>query len=137
MRSCTENGSQHPPGRAGMSRSSGGFHRFLQVRKAVEIEASFGVRLVCPIDEFNASRHVGDDSPARLAPLTPERVAEFFDFMKSRIATARKYAPAARDYALFRALYHGGFAVRGGRAAGGPRRAFRARPVRQAACAVR
>jgi integrase/recombinase XerD len=88
MRSCTENGSQHLPGRAGMFRSSGGFHRFLQVPKAVEIEASFGVRLVCPIDEFNASRHVGDDSPALLAPLTPQRVAEVFDFMKSRIATA-------------------------------------------------
>ncbi len=85
-----------------------GFHRFLQVRKAAEIEASFGVRLVCPVDEFNAARHVGDDSPALLAPPSPERVAEFFEFMKARIATARKYAPAARDYALFRTLYHGG-----------------------------
>ena len=85
-----------------------GFHRFLQVRKAAEIEASFGGRLVCPVDEFNASRHVGDDSPASLPPPTPERVADFFEFMKARIATARKYAPAARDYALFRTLYHGG-----------------------------
>ena len=85
-----------------------GFHRFLQVRKAAEIEASFGVRLVCPVDEFNASRHVGDDSSALLPPPTPERVVEFFEFMKARIATARKYAPAARDYAIFRTLYHGG-----------------------------
>ncbi|MGV9386874.1 tyrosine-type recombinase/integrase [Nonomuraea sp. NPDC003707] len=85
-----------------------GFHRFLQVRKAAEIEAAFGVRLVCPVDEFNASRHVGDDSPAELPPPTPERVSGFFDFLKDRIATARKYAPAARDYALFRTLYHVG-----------------------------
>jgi integrase/recombinase XerD len=85
-----------------------GFHRFLQARKAAEIEAAFGVRLVCPVDEFNASRHVGDDSPAELPPPTPERVAEFFEFLKARIATARKYAPAARDYALFRTLYHAG-----------------------------
>ncbi|GAA3610022.1 hypothetical protein GCM10022419_113790 [Nonomuraea rosea] len=85
-----------------------GFHRFLQVRKAVEIEAAFGVRLVCPVDEFNASRHVGDDSPAELPPPTPERVSGFFDFLKDRIATARKYAPAARDYAMFRTLYHAG-----------------------------
>jgi integrase/recombinase XerD len=85
-----------------------GFHRFLQVRKAAEIEAAFGVRLVCPVDEFNAARHVGDDSPAELAPPTPERVTEFFEFLKARIATARKYAPAARDYALFRTLYHAG-----------------------------
>ncbi len=85
-----------------------GFHRFLQARKAAEIEAAFGMRLVCPVDEFNASRHVGDDSPAELPPPTPERVAEFFEFLKARIATARKYASAARDYALFRTLYHAG-----------------------------
>lgn len=85
-----------------------GFHRFLQVRKAAEIEAAFGVRLVCPVDEFNAARHVGDDSPAEVPPPIPERVEEFFGFLKTRIATARKYAPAARDYALFRALYHAG-----------------------------
>ncbi len=60
------------------------------------------------MDEFNASRHVGDDSPALLPPPTPERVAAFFDFIKTRIASARKYAPAARDYALFRTLYHAG-----------------------------
>lgn len=85
-----------------------GFHRFLQARKAAEIDAAFGVRLVCPVDEFNASRHVGDESPAVLPPPSPERVAQFFEFLKARIATARKYAPAARDYALFRTLYHAG-----------------------------
>jgi integrase/recombinase XerD len=85
-----------------------GFHRFLEVRRAVEIEAAFGVRLACPLDEFNAARHVGDDSPSVDAPPTPERVAAFFDFLKTRIASSRKYAPAARDYALFRVLYHAG-----------------------------
>ena len=85
-----------------------GFHRFLEVRRAAEIEAAFGVRLACPLDEFNAARHVGDDSPSVDAPPTPERVAAFFDFLKTRIASSRKYAPAARDYALFRVLYHAG-----------------------------
>ena len=94
--------------RRGYVQAFKGFHRFLQARKAVEIEAVFGVRLVCPVDEFNASRHVGDESPALLPPPTPERVTEFFEFLKDRIATARKYAPAARDYALFRTLYHAG-----------------------------
>ena len=114
-----------------------GFHRFLQARKAVEIEAAFGVRLVCPVDEFNASRHVGDDSAAVLPPPTPERVSEFFEFLKTRIATARKYAPAARDYALFRTLYHAG--LRSEEAALLERcgRALRPGPVRQAARAVR
>jgi len=85
-----------------------GFHRFLEVRKAAEIEAAFGVRLACPLDEFNAARHVSDDSPAAEAPPAPERMGAFFEFLKGRIATARKYAPAARDYALFRTLYHAG-----------------------------
>ncbi len=33
--------------------------------KAVEIEAAFGVRLVCPVDEYNSARHVSSDSPAQ------------------------------------------------------------------------
>ena len=63
-----------------------GFRRFLQARKAAKIQAAFGVKLICPVDEFNASRHVGDDSPAELPPPSPERVSEFFEFLKTRIA---------------------------------------------------
>ncbi len=37
------------------------FHRFLVARKAAEIEATFGVLLDVPVDEFNAARHVGND----------------------------------------------------------------------------
>ena len=73
----------------------------------------------------------------QLPPPTPERVEEFFEFLKDRIATARKYAPAARDYALFRTLYHAGLRVGGGLAAGPAGRALRPRPVREAARAVR
>jgi len=94
--------------RRGYVQAFKGFHRFLTARKAAEIEAVFGIRIQCPVDEFNASRHVGDDSPAELPPPVPERVSEFFEFLRTRIATARKYAPAARDYALFRTLYHAG-----------------------------
>lgn len=94
--------------RRGFVQAFKGFHRFLVARRAAEIEATFGVRLVCPVDEFNASRHVGDDSPAVAPPPSPQRVEEFFAFLKTRIATARKYGPAARDYALFRTLYHVG-----------------------------
>ena len=34
--------------------------------------------------------------------------AQFFEFLRVRIATARKFGPAGRDYALFRTLYHAG-----------------------------
>ncbi len=84
------------------------FHRFLVARKSADIEAAFGVRLSSPVDEFNAARHVADDSPRELPPPVAERVEAFFAFLRNRIATARKYAPAARDYALFRTVYHVG-----------------------------
>ncbi len=85
-----------------------GFHGFLRARKAVEIEATFQVRIEDPVDQFNASRHVGDDSPSAHPPPAHERLEEFFDFLKERIAGSRKFAPAGRDYALFRTLYHAG-----------------------------
>jgi site-specific recombinase XerD len=85
------------------------FHRFLVARKAVEIEATFGMVLDDPVDEFNAARHVGNDgSPSTRPPPTPERMEEFFSFLRDRVATARKFASAGRDYALFRTLYHCG-----------------------------
>ena len=85
-----------------------GFHRFLEVRKAAEIEAAFGVRLVCPVDEFNASRHVSDDSPAGLPPPSPERVSEFFEFLRPgspRPASTRPRPGITRCSAR---LYHAG-----------------------------
>lgn len=84
------------------------FHAFLRARKSVEIEALFGVRLIDPLDEFNASRHVGDDGALGSAPATPQRLEVFFDFLKDRVGSARKYGVAGRDYALFRTLYLAG-----------------------------
>lgn len=85
-----------------------GFFGFLLARKAFEIEAFYGVRLVDPVDEFNAARHVGAGSPRELAPPTPVRLEVFFGFLRQRVATARVFAAAGRDYALYRTLYHGG-----------------------------
>ena len=123
--------------RRGYVQAFKGFHRFLQVRKAVEIEAAFGVRLVCPVDEFNASRHVGDDSPALLPPPTPERVSEFFDFLKVRIATARKVRAGRAGLPVVPDAVSPRAASGRGSAAGTTGRAFRSRPVREAARAVR
>ena len=85
-----------------------GFHRFVRVRKGALVESMFSVRMTGPVDEFNANRHVGDDSPARVIPPTADRMVEFFEFLKAQIATSRRYQAAGRDYALFRTLYHGG-----------------------------
>ncbi len=94
--------------RRGYVQAFKGFHAFLVARKAAEIEGAFGVRLADPLDEFNASRHVGNDGAATGPPPTPERMEEFFDFLRDRVATARKFAVAGRDYALFRTLYLAG-----------------------------
>ncbi|RPF26002.1 tyrosine-type recombinase/integrase [Georgenia muralis] len=94
--------------RRGYVQAFKGFHAFLSARKAGEIETVFGVRLVDPVDDFNAARHVDSSSPSAIAPPDDERMEEFFDFLKQRIAGARKYAVAGRDYALFRTLYLAG-----------------------------
>jgi site-specific recombinase XerD len=85
-----------------------GFYGFLLARKAPELQALFGVRLELPVDEFNAARHVSDDTPALRPPPAEQRMGAFFAFLKQRLATCRTFAPAARDYALFRTLYHAG-----------------------------
>jgi site-specific recombinase XerD len=94
--------------RRGYVQAFKGFHGFLVARKAAEIEAAFGVRLVDPVDEFNSARHVGVDSPSAKPPPSPERLEGFFEFCKERIATARKYGATGRDYAMFRTLYLAG-----------------------------
>lgn len=84
------------------------YFAFLQARQAVEIEARFGVRLSDPLDVFHAGRHVTSESPSTKPPPTPERMEDFFSFLRGRMDQARKWAPIARDYALFRTLYHCG-----------------------------
>ncbi len=91
-----------PSTRRGYVQAFKGFHEFLAARKANSIEAAFGVRLESPLDEFNAARHVGNESASAEAPPTAERMEEFFDFLRDRVATARKFGSAGRDYALFR-----------------------------------
>ena len=88
------------------------FHAFLVARKAGEIEAVFGVRLVNPVDESTRPGMPAADSPSVSPPPGPERMEEFFDFLKERIANAHKYTAAGRDYALFRTLYLAGTRVR-------------------------
>jgi integrase/recombinase XerD len=94
--------------RRGYVQTFKGFYGFLSARKAGEIEAAFGIRMVDPVDGFNAARHVDSVSPSVSAPPSPERMEEFFDFLKERVASARKYAAAGRDYAMFRTLYLAG-----------------------------
>jgi integrase/recombinase XerD len=85
-----------------------GFYAFVEQRHGVEVERRFGVVMVNPVDGFNSPTHVASGCEATPAPPTVERLEEFFGFLRDQIATARKYGTAARDYALFRTLYHAG-----------------------------
>jgi integrase len=49
--------------------------------------------------------HVSDEAAAGRVPPSVQRLEEFFGVLRDRVGTARKYAAAARDYALFRTLY--------------------------------
>ena len=84
------------------------YFQFLQARHFADVEARFGIRLADPIDVFHAGHHVTSESPATRPPPTPERMDDFFAFLKARMEQSRKWAPIARDYALFRTLYHAG-----------------------------
>ncbi len=98
-----------PSTRRGYVQAFKGFHDFLLTRKATEIEALFGVAPVLdPIDRFNSSAHTADASPASLVPPDIARLDRFFTFLRERVATARKYRVAGRDYALYRTIYHAG-----------------------------
>jgi site-specific recombinase XerD len=94
--------------RRGYVQAFRGFFSFLEARKAVEIEAVFGLRLRDPLDRFNSARHVSSETPGLVPPPTVKRVDAFFEFLRERLESARKWAPAARDDALFRTLYHAG-----------------------------
>ena len=114
-----------------------GFHRFLEVRKAAQIEAAFGVRLVCPVDEYNSSRHVSSDSPAPGPAADPGEGDGIFRLPEDpdrRGPQVRSRGPRLRlvPHALSRRD-----PLRGGCASGRPGRPFQSWPVREAACAVR
>ena len=85
-----------------------GFYAFVEARHGVEVEQRFGVVMVNPVDAFNSPVHVGSGLEASRPPPTPQRLEDFFAYSREQIATARKYGTAARDYTLFRTLYHAG-----------------------------
>jgi integrase len=84
------------------------FHRFVRLRKGHDVERMFGVRMEDPVDEFNAAHHVAIDSAAQRPPPRPAELEVFFERLRGRVETSRKYATAARDYVLFRTLYLAG-----------------------------
>jgi integrase/recombinase XerD len=86
------------------------YFAFLELRHQAELHALTGLVVACPIDEMNQPRGAKD---ARLrVPPTDAEVTALFGGWAQELATCRKYAPMARNYAAARLMADIGLRVR-------------------------
>ena len=78
------------------------YFTFLELRHQVELHALTGRVVICPVDEMNRPRGRKD---ARLRiPPREEEVARLFTGWAGELASCRKFAPTARNYAASRLM---------------------------------
>jgi len=75
---------------------------FLELRHKVELHQLTGRIVECPIDELNRPR--GQRDGALRIPPTAAQVQALFAGWREELATSRKFAPTARNYAAARLL---------------------------------
>ncbi len=84
----------------------------VQAGMAVErVDLKYGVRLQQPVDRWYMPVHITDDVACKRATRalpTKDELRAFFAFLRGRIEESHKGMPVARDYAMFRFLYHTG-----------------------------
>jgi site-specific recombinase XerD len=85
------------------------YFEFLELRHSVEIHAMTGIVVQCPLDEVNQPRG-SKDARLRIPPDSRE-VAELFAGWSQELATCRKFAPSARNYAAARLMAEVGLRV--------------------------
>lgn len=83
--------------RLGRSQALRTYFEYLELRHGVEIHAMTGRVVDCPIDEMNRPRGK-KDAKLRIPPRA-EEMAGFFTGWAGELASCRKFAPAARNYA--------------------------------------
>jgi integrase/recombinase XerD len=82
---------------------------FLELRHKVELHQLTGRVVECPIDELNRPR--GQRGGALRIPPTAAQVQALFAGWRGELATCRKFAPTARNYAAARLLAELGLRV--------------------------
>jgi integrase/recombinase XerD len=82
---------------------------FLELRHKVEIHQLTGRVVQCPIDEMNRPR--GQRDAALRIPPSAEQVGWLFGGWRAELATCRKFAPTARNYAACRLMSDVGLRV--------------------------
>lgn len=85
------------------------YFEFLEVRHGVEIHAMTGRSVHCPIDEINRPRG-SKDAKLRIPPRADE-MATFFAGWAAELASCRKFAPSARNYAAVKLMADVGLRV--------------------------
>jgi site-specific recombinase XerD len=89
-----------PSTRTGRAAALTVFFQFLELRHKVELHNLIGRVVECPLDELNRPRASVD--PQLRIPPTQAEVEQLFAGWRSELAGWRKFAPAARNYAVAR-----------------------------------
>lgn len=89
-----------PSTRSGRAAAVTVFFQFLELRHKVELHNLTGRAVECPLDEINRPRMSVD--PQLRIPPTAEEIEQLFSGWREDLVTCRKFAPAARNYAVAR-----------------------------------
>jgi integrase/recombinase XerD len=87
------------------------YFQFLELRHKVEIHQLTGRVVECPIDEMNGPR--GSKEAALRIPPGEAEIATPFTGWREEMATCRKFAPSARNYAAARLIAEVGLRING------------------------
>lgn len=87
------------------------FLDYLRSRHSHEIWELFRVQVPTVLDKFNRHHHRKDDREGKVIPPEPALLNRFWEGMKERMKTSRKYATVARDYTLYRMLELAGLRI--------------------------
>ena len=89
-----------PSTRAGRAAALTVFFQFLELRHKIELHNLTGRVIECPLDEMNRPR--ASAGPQLRVPPAEEEVGQLFAGWREELASCRKFAPAARNYAVAR-----------------------------------
>jgi integrase len=89
-----------PSTRTGRAAALTVYFGFLELRHKVELHTLTGRIVECPLDEINRPR--GSVDPQLRIPPTAEEIEQLFAGWREELATCRKFAPTARNYAVAR-----------------------------------
>jgi site-specific recombinase XerD len=89
-----------PATRTGRAYTLETYFEFLELRFKVELHRLLGIVVECPLDEMNRPRRSVD--PRVRIPPSEAEIEQLFAGWREDLATCRKFAPAARNYAVAR-----------------------------------